>query len=160
MRTETITIYKFDELPTERAKERARDWWREGMDFSWGDESRDSIQVFCKHFGVTLKSWSVGPYAPFDFSTNAEQSHFRGVRLRDFNRDHMPTGYCLDCTLWMTFYDVFKRTGDAKQAFNDALWEGFKDWRDDMESQMEDEHIDELLTINDHYEFTEEGLPA
>jgi hypothetical protein len=109
---------------------------------------------------VTLKSWSVGPYAPFDFSTNAEQSHFRGRRLRDFNRDHMPTGYCLDCTLWMTFYDVFKRTGDAKQAFNDALWEGFKDWRDDMESQMEDEHIDELLTINDHYEFTEEGLPA
>ena len=159
MRTETITIYKFDELPTERAKERARDWWREGMDFSWGDESRDSIQVFCKHFGVTLKSWSVGPYAPFDFSTNAEQSHFRGRRLRDFNRDHMPTGYCLDCTLWMTFYDVFKRTGDAKQAFNDALWEGFKDWRNDMESQMEDEHIDEMLTINE-YEFTEEGKPA
>ena len=159
MRTETITIYKFDELPTERAKERARDWWREGMDFPWGDESRESIQAFCEHFGVTLKSWSVGPYAPFDFSTNAEQSHFRGRRLRDFNRDHMPTGYCLDCTLWMTFYDVFKRTGDAKQAFNDALWEGFKDWRNDMESQMEDEHIDEMLTINE-YEFTEEGEPA
>jgi hypothetical protein len=159
MRTETRTIYKISELPTERAKERARDWWRYTAELVWMDESRESIQAFCKHFGVTLKTWSVGPYAPFDFSTNAEQSHFRGVRLRDFDRDHMPTGYCLDCTLWMTFYDRFKATGDAKQAFNDALREGFKDWRNDMESQMEDDYIDEAMEANG-YEFTEEGLPA
>lgn len=29
MRTETVTIYKFDEL-SDRAKEKARDWYREG----------------------------------------------------------------------------------------------------------------------------------
>jgi hypothetical protein len=159
MRTETITIYKFDELPTERAKERARDWWRECADLSWSDESLDSIRAFCKHFGVTLKSWSVGPYAPFDFSTNAEQHHFRGKRLRDFKRDHMPTGYCLDCSLWMTFYDVFKGSGDAKAAFDAAMRAGFADWRADMESQLEDDYIDDVLAANE-FEFTEEGKYA
>ncbi len=156
MRTETITVYTFDELPTERAKERARDWWRAGGELFWGDESRESIQAFCEHFGVKLTDWSVGPYAPFDFSTNAEQHHFRGVKLRDFKRDHMPTGYCLDCSLWMTFYDVFKGTGDAKAAFDAAVRAGFADWRGDMEGQLENDYIDEHMSANG-YEFTEDG---
>ena len=159
MKTKTITLYTFDELPTEAAKERAREWWREGIDFAWSDESLNSIKTFCEHFGVKLRDWSVGPYANPDYSTDAENSHFRGRRLRDFDRDAMPTGYCLDCTLWMTFYDEFKRTGDAKAAFDSALWEGFKDWRNDMEAQLSDDYIDEHLTINE-YEFTEEGERA
>lgn len=156
MRTETITVYTFDELPTERAKERARDWWRECWEDSWSAESRDSIKTFCEHFGAKLTSWSVGPHSPFDFSTTAEQHNFRGVKLRDFKRDHMPTGYCLDCSLWMTFFDVFKGTGDAKAAFDAAVRAGFADWRDDMEHQLSDDCIDEMLSING-YEFTEDG---
>jgi hypothetical protein len=156
MRTETRTIYTFSELPTERAKERARDWWRSNLDFSWGDESLESIKTFCAHFGVTLEEWSAGPHAPYSFKTNAENKHFRGRKLKDFNRDNMPTGYCLDCDLWMTFYDDFKRTGNALEAFDAALHAGFKSWRADMEYQMEDEHIDEVLGING-YEFDEDG---
>lgn len=158
MRTETIEIYKFQELPTDAAKERAREWWREATAsyFSWSSESLDSIKTFCAAFGVRLKEWSVGPYASPDYSTDAENHHFRGRKLRDFKRDHMPTGYCLDCSLWGTFYDVFKATGDAKAAFDAALHAGFIDWRDDMESQLEDEHVDECLTINE-YEFTADG---
>lgn len=156
MRTETLKIYKFQELPTEAAKERARDWFRTSSDPAWSDESLQSIQAFCEHFGVTLRDWSVGAYAPFDYSTDAENRHFRSVKLRDIDRDAMPTGYCLDCDLWITFYDEFERTGDAKAAFEAALDAGFKAWRADMESQLEDEYIDEMLTINE-YEFTEEG---
>ena len=158
MRTETITIYKFDELPTDAAKERARERGRQWVsdDPSWCHESRQSIEAFCEHFGVKLKNWSVGPYSAPDYSTNAENSHFRGIKLAQFNRDHMPTGYCLDCDLWMTFYDEFKRTGDAKGAFDAALWAGFKSWQNDLESQLEDEHIDEFLSINE-YEFDECG---
>jgi len=38
MRTKTIAIYQFDELPTEAAKERARGWYREGaLDYDWWD---------------------------------------------------------------------------------------------------------------------------
>jgi hypothetical protein len=157
MRTETRTIYKISELPTERAKERARDWWRNTAEFVWMDESRESIEAFCKHFGVTLKDWSVGAYSHYDFNTDAEQRHFRGLRLRDFDRDAMPTGYCLDCSLWMTFYDEFKRTGDAKAAFEGALHEGFADWTKDLEGQLEDDYIDETLEVNG-FEFDENGV--
>lgn len=155
MRIETIQIFKFNEL-TDTAKKRARDWWKEGADFAWSDESRQSIQAFCTEFGVHLKDWSVGPYSPFHYSTDAENRHFRNRKLREFKRDAMPTGYCLDCELWQTFCDEFKRTGDAKSAFDSALWAAFKAWRDDMEYQLSDECVDELLEING-YEFTEAG---
>lgn len=155
MHTETTTIYKFNEL-NDKAKERARDWWRVGIDFSWLDESRQSIKAFCEEFGVSLKDWSVGAYSPIDYSTDAKNRHFRGRKLREFKRDAMPTGYCLDCDLWQTFCDEFKRTGDAKGAFDAALYAGFKAWRADMESQLDDEYIDECLEINE-YEFTEDG---
>ena len=156
MRTETIAIYKFDELPDEAARETARQWWRGISDYLWMEESRESIDAFCSEFGVYLTSWSVGAFAPFEYATNAKNEHFRGRRLREFKRDHMPTGYCLDCSLWVTFYDEFKRTGDAKGAFDAALWEGFKDWRNDLEWQLSDEYIDEHLTANE-YEFDEDG---
>lgn len=158
MRTETITIYKFDELPTDAAKERARERGRQWVneDPSWNTESRQSIEAFCDHFGVTLTEWSVGAYSPLDYSTDAENSHFRGVKLAQFDRNYMPTGYCLDCDLWITFYDEFKRAGNAKGAFDAAIDAGFKGWRNDLESQLEDEHIDEFLSINE-YEFDECG---
>ena len=158
MRTETVNLYTFQELPTESAKERARERGRQWMaeDPAWRDESRQSIKAFCEHFGVTLRDWSIGAYAPIDYSTDANNGHFRGIKLRDIDRDAMPTGYCLDCTLWQTMHDEFKRTGDAKAAFDAALYAGFKDWRDDLESQLEDEYIDDFLTANE-YEFDEDG---
>lgn len=158
MRTIKQTIYTFDEL-NESAKERARQWFKESHDLAWNEESRESIQAFCSHFGVKLKDWSIGAFCPFDYSTNAENQHFRGVKLRDFKREHTPTGYCLDCDLWMTFYDTFKRTGDAKGAFDAALWAGFKAWRDDLEWQYSDEYAEETILINE-YEFNEEGGAA
>ncbi len=101
MRTETTTIYTFDELPDDDAKERARERGRQWVsdDPAWNDESYESIEAFRKHFGVKLKEWSIGAYESLDYSTNAENSHFRGLKLSQFDRDYMPTGYCLDCDL-------------------------------------------------------------
>ena len=160
MRQETIirTLYRFEEL-NEDAKEKAREWFRTDFDFSWSDESLESIKTFCAAFDVTLRDWSVGPYQHNFYKTNATPENFRGRKLRDFNRDHMPTGYCLDCDLWQTFYDEFKKTGDAKHAFEKALNAGFKAWRDDMEYQLSDEAIDETIIMNE-YEFTENGKIA
>lgn len=155
MRTETIEIFKFDEL-SDVAKAKARDLYRMGCDIHWSDESKDSIDAFCGHFGIRLTTWNVSPYSTPDYSAEYFNSHFRGLKLKDFNRDYMPTGYCLDCTLWMTFYDQFKATGCAKKAFDAALWAGFIAWRDDMESQLEDDYIDEHMLANE-YEFTENG---
>lgn len=155
MRQETIQIFKFDEL-SDKAKEKARDNYRSNADFHWLDEAQNSIKAFCDHFGIRLTQWNVSPYSSPDYSVEYFNSHFRGLKLKDFKRDHMPTGYYLDCDLWMTFYDQFKATGCAKIAFDAALWAGFIGWRNDMENQLSDEYIDEHITINE-YEFTEDG---
>ena len=155
METVEINVFTFDEL-TEEAKEKAREWMRQDYDPAWNDEALESITAFCDHFRIALKGYSVGAYAPLDYNAEYFNSHFRGRKLRDFDRQHMPTGYCLDCDLWMTFYDVFKATGDAKRAFDDALEAGFKAWRRDLEWQLSDECIDELLLINE-YRFTANG---
>lgn len=155
MRTDTIEIFKFDEL-SDSAKEKAREWYRSNVDFNWSDENKESIDAFCGHFGIRLTTWNVAPYSTPDYSAEYFNSHFRGLKLKDFDRDHMPMGYYLDCTLWMTFFDQFKATGCAKKAFDAALWAGFIGWRNDMESQLENDYIDEHLLINE-YEFTENG---
>ena len=156
-----VSLYTFEELPTDTAKEKAREWGRNviGCDPAWSGESLDSIKTFCSRFGVTLQEWSIGAYAPVDYSAPFDNANFRGLRLRDFDRDAMPTGYCLDGDLWQTFYDRFKATGDAKGAFDAALYAGFKAWRDDLEGQLEDEYISDFLMANE-YEFTEDGDKA
>jgi hypothetical protein len=154
-----IQVYQFDEL-SESAKERARDWWRDGMEFAWRDESLDSIRTFCAQFGIELRAWSIGPYYPIDYSLSEYgNANFRGMKLRDFTRENYPTGYCLDASLSIAFYDTFKKTGDAKHAFECAIETGFRDWREDMEYQLSDESVDEALVCNE-YEFTENGKLA
>ena len=152
MRTIEIQVFKFDEL-NNRAKERARDWWRSLGETAWGEEAYASISAFCTHFGVNLKEYDVDNVW---FKHDATNATFRGCKLKDFKRDHMPTGYYLDCDLWETFYDEFKRTTSAAIAFDNALRAGLRGWREDRDYQNTDEYIDELLTANE-YEFTEEG---
>lgn len=157
MRTITKNVCTFDELDDE-AKDRARAWWRERIDFDGTDE-KHSIDKFCEHFGVRLIDWSVGPYSPINYKHDASNENFRGLKLKDFTHGHMPTGYYLDYDLWQTFYIHFKNTGDAKQAFDDALDAGFRGWREDMEYRLTDEAVDEDLTVNE-YEFYEDGRRA
>lgn len=153
MRTEKVTVYKFNEL-SDATKERARNWYRNlGIDNICDDESMESIKAFCDRFGTRLIEFDLDHLW---FRSTATQETFRGVKLRRFNRDHMPTGYCMDADLWQTFYDTFKATGDARRAYDDAIYAGLRAWRDDREHQNSDEYIDEMLTINE-YEFTEDG---
>lgn len=156
MKTITINVYSFDEL-SESAKQKARDKYRTGYhEYSWLDEGIDSLKAFCSHFGITLTDWSVGAYQCSWVSTNANKDDFRGVKLKTIDREYMPTGYCMDCSLWITFHDVFKATGNALQAFNEAIDQWVKDMVFDMEYQDSDEYIDECMTIN-AYEFDEKG---
>lgn len=160
MRTKTIELYTIGELD-DGARERAIDRVRRLVagDPAWDGESRDSIKTFADHFGVTLVDWSVGAFSPIHYRHDATNDTFRGLRLTEFDREAMPTGYCLDADLWQTFYDRFKETGSAKIAFDGALDAGFRAWRADMEWQMSDEYLTELAEIND-WEFTETGAMA
>ena len=155
MRTEQVTIYTFDEL-NDDAKDKAREWYRQGLEYPWFDESMNSIKRFCDEFGASIKDYSIGAFCHSYIDTDAENANFRGLKLKTVKRDNMPTGYCIDCTLWNTFYDEFKRTGDALYAFNDAIDAAVRSIVADAEYQYTDESIDEMLIINE-YEFTADG---
>lgn len=155
MRTIEKTVFTFDEL-SDDAKEKARDWYREGDEFPWSEEYEVSINAFIDHFGASLKDWDIGPWSPLDYRVEFDNSNFRGVKLSQFTGEEMPTGFCADCDLWGTFRDEFKRTGDATHAFKEAVRAGFKAWRSDWEYSLSDEAVDESIRANE-YEFYENG---
>jgi hypothetical protein len=155
METIEINLYAFDELSDE-AKERAREWWRDGFDYPWWSESHESIRAFLDHFGVEMRDWSMGERGRDYIKTNANKGHFRGRKLRDYSRDFMPTGYYLDSALWGTFHDEWEATSDPMYAFQQALESALGAIASDVEYQFTDEAVDECLRIND-YQFTEDG---
>ena len=154
MRVLTVEAFRFQDLEDE-AKERAREWYRDGLDYPWFSESIDSIRAFAKHFGVSLMDWEIGGGRNY-IKTDATNANFRGVRLDAINRDYMPTGYCLDADLWEAFYDEFKKTGDAKHAFEQALEAALCAIQRDIEYQYSNEAVDESLRFNE-YEFNSNG---
>jgi hypothetical protein len=61
MRQETITVYSFDELPTDKAKERARDWWKKAAsdDEFWDFVYEDCAEIF-RILGIDSKRHTTG----------------------------------------------------------------------------------------------------
>lgn len=156
MKTMTINVYSFDEL-SDKAKNHARNEYRKkGYDYAWCSENLDSLKVFCNHFNVNVKDYELSTHRHSWVKTDATSQKFRSLKLKTIDRDYMPTGYCMDCSLWMTFYDVFKLTGNALQAFNDAIDQFIKDTVSEMEHQESDEYIDEVLSMYDS-EFNQKG---
>jgi hypothetical protein len=155
MRTETIQLYTIGELG-EKAKQKAISHFRETHQYFWFDEGMESLKTFTNHFGVSILDYEIGAYCPFHYKTNDTNQNFRGLKLRGFQRDYAPTGYCLDYDVWMTFYDSFKESANAKLAFHEALYAGFKAIRDDMEWQLSDEYLFEHIEANE-YEFLADG---
>lgn len=151
-----VAVFTFGELD-EAAKEKAREWFKgKGFEYSWYKESLESIETFCRHFGVKLKDWSCPPHEPIYFNHDADQDNFSGLRLKDFDKEYCPTGYYLDYVLWVEFYNTFKKSGRAKLAFNHALRQAFIEWREDLEYQLSDESVDDNIIAND-YTFDECG---
>lgn len=156
MKTQTVLTYDFDEL-SDASKARACDAWRaRGVEYFWRDDAKRSLETFADFFGVRIKDYEVGAYSYSYVTTDAENRNFRGRKLRDFDPDHMPTGYCADYPLWNTFHSRFKETGDALRAFNDAVDAWVGDVVADMEYQQSDEAIAETLRANE-YQFTGDG---
>lgn len=151
-----VAVFSFDELG-EEAKEKARSWYRDGLEYPWFSEALGSIRAFVGHFNVELKDWSLGSGSGRDYiHTTATNENFRGVKLKGIDKNYMPTGYCLDADLWGEFFEVFKKTGDAKYSFEQALEQAIIGIQRDIDYQFSDECIDEMLRIND-YQFTENG---
>ena len=154
MKTVEINVFSFDELD-DRAKEKAREWYRVSSDYPWFDDAKQILTAFCDHFGVTVKDYSLGDSSGY-VTTNATNENFRGVKLSEQDRDKMPTGLWLDCELFCHFYHEFSRTGDAKGAFDDALHNFVRAVARDVEYYYSDESIQENMETN-MWTFTAEG---
>jgi hypothetical protein len=159
MRVVEEKIYQFEELEDD-AKESARQWWRDVADYPFHDDNVKSIKAFCAHFGITLKDWAIYGRGEF-LKTNAENSHFRGFTLANAKQlseqGYFPdSGLWLDGTMIQSFYEDFKKTGDALYAFQQALESALRAITEDIDYQFSDEAVDEMLIINE-YEFTESG---
>jgi hypothetical protein len=156
METLEIEIYEFHELDDE-AKNKARDWYREGLEYFWFDDAMRSIHAFASHFGAKVSDYEIGGYRGNDhIKTDITQDHFRGLKLKDINPEHSPTGYCVDFTLWKTFHSEWKRTSDPMYAFEQALEAAISDIQADIEYQYSDESVEDNIRCNE-YKFTSDG---
>lgn len=157
METVEIQVYSIDELDG-AAQENALDWMCQYFDFAWHNEYRDSLQAFCGELGISVPDWSAGAWNNFHYTPDRAEWNqaMRGRKLSEFDRDHMPTGFCADCDLWMTFYDAWKRTGSPVDAVESALDAFFKAWAADIEDHYSDERMLENAEVNE-YRFTKSG---
>jgi len=85
METIKINIYKFDEL-SERAKETARQWWRDGEVEStpfYVDEAHESFKKFAEVFNIT--DWSIDYFQPYrnEYAIHLDDEHkeMTGIKL-------------------------------------------------------------------------------
>lgn len=158
MRVIEQTIYKYSELD-DSAKARAKEWFSQGG-YTWIDEGIESVRAFCRALRLPDKlDYDLSPYSHSYIDSDVTPAYFRGLKLKDIDREAMPTGYCLDCDCFYTFYDTFKETGNAYEAFIAALDAAKKAIIAEMEYQDSEEYIQEMMEING-YEFDEQGRIA
>ena len=86
MRTESITIYKFDEL-SEKAKEKAIEWYRsDGFNYEWWDAVYEDAKEIGKIMGITIERiffsgfWSQGDGACFEGSYKYEVGSVKNLK--------------------------------------------------------------------------------
>lgn len=90
MRQELVSYYKFDELPTQEAKDKALNWYREGYpDYDWWDSVYDRWDTLLEQAGFTAADihftgfWSKGDGACFDCSS-VDIIKALGTKAEDF----------------------------------------------------------------------------
>jgi hypothetical protein len=171
MRTETINIYKFDEL-SDRAKDRARDWWREGaLHYDWWDCTyEDAAQI-----GLKITGFDTGRSCEIegDFIGTAEESADKILAEHGDRCDTWAEANAYKKTLAefmataekdedgeLATYALEADKEDIDKEFLRALLEEYlSTLRKEEEYQLSDEVAEEMLVAND-YEFTEDGKPA
>lgn len=129
MRTEEITIYKFDEL-SESAKEKAREWYRDGaLDYQWWDYQYEAFQTLCEFFGIKLNTKRGGKYPEIYFSgfySQGDGSSFSG------SVDVVKMFKCIAGKSWKQEFptlelDFYKITGRNEQRVLGAILNGLID---------------------------------
>lgn len=114
----STTVYTFDEL-SEAAKEKARDWYREGNndDTFWSETVIDDAKTIGALIGIDIKNvwfsgfWSQGDGATFDASFNYVEGGATKVK------EYAPKDEVLHAIVndWQVLQDKEKLSGNVKQ---------------------------------------------
>jgi hypothetical protein len=169
MRNVTQTVYLYNELPTEEAKKKARDWWRKEDNFDYAiAEVRSAIKGFEKCFRCEVKRWEVAPYAHAWAAVKCDYSPLEeeGDTIEDFIKSRLPekefpfTGVYYDEDLLEPLRLLVKGETIKHEDLNDLLTqcvEGMlRSLRSEWEARLTDEAVAETIIANE-YEFTEQG---
>jgi hypothetical protein len=171
MRTETINIYKFDEL-SDKAKDRARDWWRQGaLDNDWWEFLYDDA----KQVGLKITSFDTGRSYEIDgdFIGTPEETADKILAEHGDRCGTWAEANAYKKTLAefmataekdedgeLATYALENEREDIGREFLRALLEVYLVMlRSEEEYLLSDAVADELLVVNE-YEFTEDGKPA
>ena len=172
-RTIEVTIYKFDELDA-AIQQRVIERWREGDQFFWGDEWRDSLNAFAKIAPIKVRDWSVGygdTYVTFDMDEDIAdlsggEAHAwliqEGWAKLAAGQDCPFTGYCGDENLLDAIRTAIgspAKISSLYSVFYGALHGWAKDFERDMDYHYSDEAIREDIEANE-YEFYDDGSLA
>ena len=175
--TKVETLYKFDELESERAKDRVREWYRGCMGpEDWdADNYIESIRKFGEWFGFKVRDYSIGnhpQHCDIEFTLDESIENLAYVRLwkwlhnrgdakfiRDGADGSCPfTGWHTDCPLFDPLRDFLDRPWNC--TFRELLERCRDSWLDaihvDYEYRYSDEAVDESILANE-YEFTADG---
>jgi hypothetical protein len=151
MRMLTVNLYQYDELQTEEAKERAREWFAEGLfDFDWWDSTYEDAE----RIGLKITSFDCDRYE----ISGELMDTVNGICGRIL-KEHGKT--CSTYKLARTI-DRRKRNDseDAIEEFRRALCEEYLQMlRNEADYIQSRESIEENIRANE-YEFTEEGKRA
>jgi hypothetical protein len=170
MKTIETKVYEFAEL-NDSAKDKARDWYRQGNDYNPAEDALASIKQLAEHFGGTMKDWQIDwhnnshSYAKFampELELKEIASHL--AALGTFNPDTLKgrgdcklTGYCADEDAIDGFRKAFHGgERDLEKLMQSAFETWLKAAQADCEHQNSDAAVDESIIANG-YTFTETG---
>lgn len=170
MRTKTIKMYSFDEL-SEKAKETARNWWREaaGCDEWWETVFEDARQV-----GLSITSFDTGRSheiegdfvsCPVTCAEEILKIHGDGRTCAEANaflklRHEFMQKAQKDEWGEIANYEQEEELEQIEKDFLHAILEEYLiTLRNDYEHYFSEDHVDECIRINE-YEFTEGGKIA
>ena len=167
--TKTITLYTFDELPTERAKEKARAWYREAGahdEFVWENTLEDAKAIGLKIVALDPHRANEGSFivSAIECSEKIFANHgadcetYKTAKAFDEANDALPELPAEDHPdYWKIERELCEGSDANESEFLRALLEDYRVmYERDIEYQNSDEAVDESMRCNE-YTFTEDG---
>lgn len=164
MKTKTITLYTFDELPSEEAKQKARDWFLSGGDestFAYEHIKDDAERIGLKIECLSRHRANEGEFIDGAFNCMNKILEEHGATCETYKTAQKYKAAWDDVPDQTTNLEEESRNAEMLDAIEHEFLCGLLEdyrimWERETEYQSSDEGVDETLQAND-YTFTETG---